>query len=209
MTVIAEVFYRKTKMVSIEYQLTQSLKILGEDPTRMWASFVTSQLAVDVAVSTNPNAAVGDPDTCVFLAAQGAVFFETYGSNPLYVIGLPIGTDVAITTVTKQPKSMYPVALSCRPSTRVETTCGGGPLVFASGFAPLLPADNDRRRAHIKIDSAFGAIGDGVVAAEFMPIAPNFPGYAVVEGTEALAFADFGTGPSNAWYIQDRDVSAT
>lgn len=209
MTAIPEVFYRKTKMVSIEYQLTQSLKILGEDPSRLWASFISGQISVDVAVSTNPYAEIGDPDTCVFLAAQGAVFFETYGSNPLYVIGLPIGTPVAITTVTKQPKSMYPVARSYRPSTRIETTCGGGPMVFDSGFAPLLPADPARRRTHVKIDSAFAAIGDGVDAANFMPIAPFFPGYAVVEGTEALAFVDFATGPTNAWYIQDREVSAT
>lgn len=209
MVAVPEVFYRRTKMLSIQYQLTLPMKALTQDPNRLWASFVTSQLAVDVAVSTNPRAQVGDPDTCVFLAAQGAVFFETYGQNELYIIGLPVGTSVAITTCCKNPRASYPTGRSYRNAMRTETICGGGPITFSGGFAPLLPADSARRRAHVKIDSAFGALSDGVDGANFMSIVPNFPGYAVVEGTEALHFTNFGTGPANAWWIVDREVSAT
>lgn len=209
MVAVAEAFYRKTKMVSIEYQLTRPLKIFGQDATRLWGSFITSQLAVDVAVSTNPAATIGDADTCVFLASQGAVYFETYGQNDLYVIGLPVGADVAISTCVKNPKASYVSGVSYRPAARIDTVTGGGALVFSSGFAPFLPADLARRRAHVKINSAFGALCNGVDAVNFMPVAPLFPGYAVVEGTEALAFADYGTGPASAWWIVDREVAAS
>lgn len=206
---VPEQYVRKTELLSIEYQLDMPLKVLSDDPNRIWASVVGNSTATNCWVSTNPLAHIGDPDVCAFYAGQGAVFFETYGTNDLYLIGPPIGTDLAISTcVRKQPATPQ---LSCeqRSTTRIITDCGGGPVTFASGFAPLLAADPTRRRAHVKVDAAtgFAALCNGVDAANFMPVAPFFPGYAVVEGTQALAFANYATGPTSAWWIRDREVT--
>lgn len=211
MPAIPEVFLRRTKAVSIAYQLAMPAKVLENDASRLWASVVCGTFDVSVAVSANPLAEVGDPDTCVFEVGQGAVFFETYGSNEFYIIGLPIGTPVAISTVVKQPRLNQPVAKrNLRCATRIETTAGNHALTYASGSALLLAADTSRRRITVKGNSAFGALTTAGEAAsfDFMPIAPFFPGYTVIEGTEELRFLDFGTGPSNAGYILDREVSA-
>lgn len=211
MTAIPEVFVRRTRAVSIAYQLAMPVKILENDAKRLWASVVCGQFDVPVAVTTNPQAEIGDPDTCVFPVGQGAVFFETYGSNEVYILGLPIGTPVAISTVVKESKLKFPGGRrSMRQATRVETTCGNSNLVFASGSAPFLAADPTRRRVTAKGNTAFGALTTAAAAAtfDFMPLAPFFPGYAVIEGTEELRFLDFATGPTNAGWIMDREVAA-
>ncbi len=207
---IPEVFIRRTRAVSIAYQIAMPAKLLENDPKRLWASVVCGTFDVPVAVTTNPQAEVGDPDTCVFLPGQGALYFETYGSNELYIIGLPVGTPVAISTTVKQSRLAYPSRRSVRPATRIETSCGNVDLSYAGGSAPFLPADPARRRVTVKGDSVFGALttAEAAPSFDFMTVAPFFPGYCVLEGTEELRFLDFSTGPANAGFILDREVSA-
>lgn len=211
MATIAENFLRKNILVSFEYQLTTPCKILDRDEDRLWASIQVAQAGVPMAVSTNPYAQIGDPDTCVFLPAQGALYFETYGINELYLIGLPVGTSIAISRCIKEPRQVQTRGRDVRKATRIVTSTGGGPLAAAVGGSfPFLAADDARRRATVKIDSVFGALTTAGEAAsfDFMSVAPFFPGYAVVEGTEELRFLDFFTGPTNAWWIVDREVAA-
>lgn len=211
MTAIPEVFRRRTRAVSIAYQLAMPAKVLESDIDRLWASVVCGQFDVPVAVTTNPLAQIGDPDTCVFLPGQGAVFFETYGTNELYIIGLPVGTPVAICTVQKEKRLSVPTGRSVRCATRCQTVTGNVDLTYAGGKAAFLPEDNDRSRIMVKGDTAFGALStiEAAPTFDFMPLAPFFPGYCVLEGTEELVFLDFATGPTNAGYIMDRQVSAT
>jgi hypothetical protein len=56
----------------------------------------------------------------------------------------------------------------------------------------------------------FGALTTAAEAPsfDFMTTAPFFPGYSVIEGTEELRWLDFSTGPTNAGFIRDREVSA-
>lgn len=221
MTAVLEIFVRRTLMTSLLFvdgASGSAQKILSDDPNRVWASFQFGEVATNLGITTDPFTPAplfspNQPNTCYFQPGQGACYFETSGTNELYVVGgfnAGATTNICITTVVKQPKAILPAGLDCRLSTRIITECGGGAVTFANGFAPLLPADLTRRRAHVKVDNAnaFSALCDGVTAANFMPVAPFFPGYAVVEGTEALAFADFGTGPTSAWWIVDREVPA-
>lgn len=212
MTAIPEVFYRRTRAVSIAYQIAMPAKLLENNPQRLWASVVCGVFDVPVAISTNPTAEIGDPDTCVFYPDQGAIYFETYGTNELYIIGLPVGTPVAVTQTVKEPKpNVPPGRLSVRPATRIQTVTGNVDLNFAGGVAPFLPEDPARRRATVRGNSVFGALVTTAEAPsfDFMPIAPFFPGYCVIEGTESLVFLDFATGPTNAGFIIDREVDAT
>lgn len=210
MTVVGENFYRKTELVSFEYQLDLPCKILAENDERLWASIQIGQVVVPLGVTTNPYAQIGDPDVAVFLPAQGACYFETYGTNELYLLNLPIGTDIAISRTFKKPKAVQELGRDVQRATSIVTVCGASsiPVVGFGQFADFLPADPTRRRVTVKGDSVFAALSDGTDPAQFMTIAPFFPGYAVVEGTGALTFTNFGTGPTTAWWIMDIEVSS-
>lgn len=211
MAAIAENFYRRSELISFEYQLETPCKVLADNDSRLWASIQVDQSGVPMGVTTNPFAQLGDSDVCMFFPAQGACYFETYGSNELYILGLPVGTSIAISSCFKEPKLVQSRGRDVRKATRIKTTCGGGVLGAAVGGSfPFLPADVTRRRAHVKGDSVFGALTTAAEAlsSDFMPLAPFFPGYVVVEGTEELRFLNFGTGPTSAWWIVDSEVPA-
>jgi hypothetical protein len=204
---IHENFARVREGASIEYQLNMPGVVLPRDADRLWGSVQIGQIDAPIGISHRSDAELGDPDVAQFIVPQGAAFFETYGTNELYVIGLPVGSPLSVTVVRKDVPLASRTGRSFRCATRIETVCGGGPVNFA---APFLPADPQRRRAYVRIDSPFGAVAlnPSDPGVNFQTVAPFFPGYAVVEGTEALWFRDFGTGPTNAWWIVDREVSA-
>lgn len=215
MSVIKENFVRQTQTFSFSSSNGFPFQILPDDPNRLWAS-VLSDFSIDgeAGITANAFAKVGDPDICYMSGSQSGLSFQTYGTNALYIVGLTGSSTFAynfgLTTCVKISAPVLNLGQDCRSATRIITECGGGPVSFVSGFAPLLPVDPTRRRAYIRVDdsNAFSAVTDGVTAANFMPIVPYFPGWTVVEGTEALAFADFGTGPTSAWWIVDREVPA-
>lgn len=213
MSVIKENFVRQTQTFSFSTSTGFPLQILPDDPNRLWASVLSDFDNDDeVVISANAFSKVGDPDGCYMSGSQSGLGFQTYGTNALYIVGMTGGQtqNFGLTTCVKIPAPVLNLGQDSRCATRIITECGGGPVSFVSGFAPLLPADPTRRRAYIRVDNTnlFSAVTDGVVAANFMPIVPYFPGWTVVEGTEALAFADFGTGPTSAWWIVDREVPA-
>lgn len=210
MTTIHEGYVRRTRYVSIECQLPQPIKVLEHDPTRLWAAVICAQTTFDLGVTTNPLSALGQPDCATFLAAQGAMYFETYGTNEVYLLNLPIGTDIAITTMVRDPKALFigPTGQQIFNAEKIETVTGGGAVATAvGGFQAFLPADQSRTRALVKTDAALALLCDGVDATNFMPFSPFFPGYGVVESSDAIAFSTLAGSINNAWYILDRKVA--
>lgn len=179
--------------------------LLAHDVTRLWASVVTDALGTDAGVSTNPFAVLGDPDVCIFPVAQGVMYFETYGTNALYLIG-PGDTAISVTTAFRDPKATYDP--NPQDSEKIIAVTGHTVIPAAVGsFQAFLPADPLRTRAFVKTDSSLALLSDGVDSMNFMPVAPFFPGYAAVETSDAIAFSTAGGAHvDNAWWIIDRRI---
>lgn len=205
---IHEGYVRTTHYCSTQAANKGPSEILSPDVNRVWASLILGAFSTDIGISTNPHAALGDPDVCTFLPSQGAVFFETYGTNALYLIGYYVNSNatMSITTVHRNPKATYDP--NAQNAEKIVTSTGHTVIPAAVGnFQAFLPADPLRTRVTVKTDSTLALLSDGVDSMNFMPIAPFFPGYAAIETSDAIAFSTAGGAHvDNAWWIIDRRV---
>lgn len=188
---------------SVDFSANAANEVLSLDVNRVWASVVMGAFSTDIGISTNPLAALGDADVCMFLPAQGAVCFETYGTNALYVVGAG-RASFSVTTVHRNPKATYDP--NAQNAEKIVISTGHTVIPAAVGnFQAFLPADPLRTRVTVKTDSALALLSDGVDSTNFMPIAPFFPGYAAIETSAAIAFSTAGAAHvDNAWWIIDR-----
>lgn len=210
---IPESFRRKRLGSAIEFQLDSPSLVVPRNNGTFWTAVQFGQTVADIGISTNPYAELGDPDVAVFLASQGAAYFEVHAesgimANDLFVIGLPAGVPVSVTEVRKERAVHLRAGRSVRPAFAYETTCHAIPLNFSGGTALVLPEDPQRRRVTFKANSAFTALSTTPETFDFQGFGPFFPGYCVIEGTEAVYALDFGLGPDTVWAIVTREVEA-
>lgn len=209
---IPEAYRRVRSGAAIQFQLELPAMVLPADPERLWGAVQvgTPVGLASVGLSTNPYAQQGDADVALFPFAQGACYFQTGGTNALYLIGLPVGTPVAASWTCKQPPFSAPVARSVRPATRVETRTSAIPIVYSGGSALLLPEDPTRLRVTVRTDAVFAALttAEALASFDFMSIGPFFPGWATLETTEEIRLIDFSLGGTVAWVITDHVVPA-